>query len=152
MTNSKTRNIPTSCQQKLTLSPKYKSKHKWHFLVQWWCFYHINVDTNTNMTGDTNTMNTCPPRAERARAVTVSQSVSLFAASEGHPHGNSRNSETKSRKIDPKVPNRPPSRGLQTGHWQNPGSYSKKRIFGQKSGPVAGKRAAEQPNGHLPEN
>ena len=28
----------------------------------------------------------------------------LFAASEGHPHGNGRNSETKSRKIDPKVP------------------------------------------------
>ena len=62
------------------------------------------------------------------------------------------NSETKSLKIDPKVPNRRYRRGLQTGHWRNPGSYSKKRIFGQKSGPVAGKRAAEQPNGHLPEN
>ena len=40
------------------------------------------------------------------------------------------NSETKRQKIDPKVPNRPPRKGLQTGHWQNPGSYSKKRIFG----------------------
>ena len=57
----------------------------------------------------------------------------LFAASEGHPHGNGRNSETKSLKMDPKVPNRPPSRGLQTGHWRNPGSYSKKRTFGPKS-------------------
>ena len=35
----------------------------------------------------------------------------LFAASEGHPHENGCNSETKSQKIDPKVPNR---RGLQT--------------------------------------
>ena len=43
-----------------------------------------------------------------------------------------RNSETKSLKIDPKVPNRPSRKGLQTGHWQNPGSYSKKRIFGPK--------------------
>ena len=40
----------------------------------------------------------------------------LFAASEGHPHENGCNSETKSRKMDPKVPNRPSSRGLQTGH------------------------------------
>ena len=72
----------------------------------------------------------------------------LFAASEGHPHGNGRNSETKSLKMDPKVPNRPPSRGLQTGHWRNPGSYGKKRIFGPKSGPVAGKRPGERPNGH----
>ena len=29
------------------------------------------------------------------------------------------NSETKSRKINPKVPNRPPSLELQTGHWRN---------------------------------
>ena len=42
------------------------------------------------------------------------------------------NSETKSLKIDPKVPNRPPSRGLQTGHWRNPGSYSKKTDFRAK--------------------
>ena len=55
------------------------------------------------------------------------------------------NSETKRQKIDPKVPNRPPRKGLQTGHWQNSGSYSKKRIFGPKSGPVAGKRPAERP-------
>ena len=59
------------------------------------------------------------------------------------------NSETKSLKIDPKVPNRRYRRGLQTGHWRNPGSYSKKRIFGPKSGPVARKRPAERPNGHL---
>ena len=43
------------------------------------------------------------------------------------------NSETKSLKIDPKVPNQRYRRGLQTGHWRNPGSYSKKRIFGPKS-------------------
>ena len=60
-----------------------------------------------------------------------------------------RNSETKTLKIDPKVPNRPSRKGLQTGHWQNSGSYSKKRIFGPKTGPVAGKRPAERPNGHL---
>ena len=59
-----------------------------------------------------------------------------------------RNSETKSLKIDPKEPNRRYRQGLQTGHWRNPGSYSKKRIFGQKSGPVAGKRPAERPNSH----
>merc|ERR1711983_467432 len=47
-------------------------------------------------------------------------------------------------KIDPKVPNRRYLRGLQTGHRRNPGSYSKKRIFGSKSGPVARKR----PQGH----
>ena len=46
---------------------------------------------------------------------------------------NGRYSEAKSWKIDPKVANRPSCRGLQTGHWRNPGSYSKKRIFGPKS-------------------
>ena len=56
----------------------------------------------------------------------------IFAGSEGPPHENGRNSETKSLKIDPKVPNRPSRKRLQTGHWQNPGSYSKKRIFGPK--------------------
>ena len=40
--------------------------------------------------------------------------------SEGHAHENGRNSETKSRKIDPKVPNRPSSRGLQTGQIRGP--------------------------------
>ena len=35
--------------------------------------------------------------------------------------------------MDPKVPNRSYRRGLQTGHWRNPGSYSKKRTFGPKS-------------------
>ena len=80
-----------------------------------------------------------PARALSALGLLLSVSASqwggarLFAASEGHPHGNGRNSETKSRKIDPKVPNRPSSRGLQTGHCRNPGSYSKKRIFGPKS-------------------
>ena len=39
------------------------------------------------------------------------------------------NSKTKSQKIDPKVPNEPSLRGLQTGLWQNLGSYGKKRIF-----------------------
>ncbi len=56
----------------------------------------------------------------------------LFAASEGPPHENGCNSEMKSLKINLKVPNRSYRRGLQTGHWRNPGSYSKKRIFGQK--------------------
>ena len=69
----------------------------------------------------------------------------LFAALEGHPHGNGRNSETKSLKINPKVPNRRYCQGLQTGHWRNPGYYSKKRIFEPKSGLVAGKRPAERP-------
>ena len=63
-----------------------------------------------------------------------------------------RNSETKSLKIDPKVPNRRYRQGLQKSHWQNPGSYSKKQIFGPKSGPVAGKRLAQRPKGHLLEN
>ena len=35
-----------------------------------------------------------------------------FAASEGSPHENGRNSETKSRKMDPKVAKRPKRRGL----------------------------------------
>ena len=38
---------------------------------------------------------------------------------------NSCNSETKSRKIDPKVRNRPSRRGLQTGHLRNPGPKAK---------------------------
>ena len=45
---------------------------------------------------------------------------------------NCRFSVTKSQKIDPKVRNPPSRRGLQTGHWRSPGSYSKKRIFGPK--------------------
>ena len=43
----------------------------------------------------------------------------LFAASEGPPHKNGRNSETKSQKIEPKVPKRLyyiKRRGLQTRH------------------------------------
>ena len=74
------------------------------------------------------------------RASCYSQSVPpkwggarLFAVSEGHPHGNGRSSETKSLKMDPKVPNRSYRRGLQTGYWRNPGSSSKKRTFGLKS-------------------
>ena len=54
------------------------------------------------------------------------------------------NSETKRQKIDPKVPNRPPRKGLQTGHWQNPGSYSKKRIFAPKMAKI---RPGDQKNG-----
>ena len=47
-----------------------------------------------------------------------------FAVSEGSPHENGRNSETKSPKMDPKVTKRPKRRGL--------GPYSKKtKIFGQ---------------------
>ena len=46
-----------------------------------------------------------------------------FAAFEGFPHENGYNSETKSRKMLPKVPKRPERRGL--------GPYSKKnKIFG----------------------
>ena len=40
---------------------------------------------------------------------------------------NGRNLETKTRKIDAKVQIEPSFRGLQTGHWQNLGSYSKKQ-------------------------
>ena len=43
------------------------------------------------------------------------------------------NPETKSRKIDCKVGNEPSFRGLQTGRWQNLGSYGKKQIFGPKT-------------------
>ena len=42
---------------------------------------------------------------------------------------NGRDSETKSRKINPKEPNRQSCRGLQTGHRRNLGSYSKKTYF-----------------------
>ena len=38
-------------------------------------------------------------------------------------------SEMKILKIDPKVQNRPSRQGLQMGHLQNPGSYSKKNGF-----------------------
>ena len=46
---------------------------------------------------------------------------------------NCRFSETKSRKINPKVRNGPSFLGLQTVHWRNPGPKSKKWIFGPKS-------------------
>ena len=47
-----------------------------------------------------------------------------FAAFEGFPHENGYNSETKSRKMLPKVPKRPERRGL--------GPYSKKtKFYGQ---------------------
>ena len=45
---------------------------------------------------------------------------------------NGLNSETKSQKIDPKVRNGTSLRGLQTGHWQNWGSFlAKKTVIGQ---------------------
>ena len=44
-------------------------------------------------------------------------------------YGNIRDSETKSKKIDPKVRNEPSLQGLQTGRWQNLGWYGKKRPF-----------------------
>ena len=46
---------------------------------------------------------------------------------------NGHSSETKSRKIHLKMRNPPSRQGLQTSHWRNPGSNSKKQIFGQKS-------------------
>ena len=64
----------------------------------------------------------------RAGAVTVSQCLTL-----GWVTLTETAVTRKSRKIDPKVPNRPPSRGLQTGHRRNPGSYSKKWTFGPKT-------------------
>ena len=59
-----------------------------------------------------------------------------------------RNSETKTLKIDPKVPNRPSRKGLQTGHWRNSGSYRKKTDFRAKIRPGGRKTArpaAERP-------
>ena len=51
----------------------------------------------------------------------VSRNCQNFAALEGSPHENGYNSETKSRKMLPKVPKRPERRGL--------GPYSKKPKF-----------------------
>ena len=51
----------------------------------------------------------------------VSRNCRNFAAFEGSPHENGYNSETKSRKMLPKVPKRPERRGL--------GPYSKKPKF-----------------------
>ena len=59
------------------------------------------------------------------------------------------NSETKSLKIDPKVPNQRYRRGLQTGHWRNPGSYAKNGFSGQnparwpENGPPSGRTATK---------
>ena len=46
---------------------------------------------------------------------------------------NCSNSGTESRKIDPKVGNERPLRGLQMGHWPKLGSYGKNWIFGPKT-------------------
>ena len=48
-------------------------------------------------------------------------------------YGNSRNSETKSKKIVLKVGNEPSLQGLQKDRWQNLGSYGKNWIFGPKT-------------------
>ena len=52
----------------------------------------------------------------------------------GSPHENGRNSETKSRTIDPKVPKRNQRRGLRAPLCQKTGSHTKKINFGPKSG------------------
>ena len=53
---------------------------------------------------------------------------------DGSPHENGRNSETKNRTIDPKVPKRNQRRGLRAPLCQKTRSHTKKRIFGPKSG------------------
>ena len=52
----------------------------------------------------------------------------------GSPHENGRNSETKNRTLDPKVPKRTQRRGLRAPFCQKTRSHTKKRIFGPKSG------------------
>ena len=52
----------------------------------------------------------------KKKTYTSDWGIPKYGHFEGPPHGNSRNSETKSLKIDPKVPNRRYRRGLQTGH------------------------------------
>ena len=60
----------------------------------------------------------------------------------GSPHENGRNSETKSRTLDPKVPKRNQRRGLRAPLCQKTGSHTKKRIFGPKSGFLGPKKKA----------
>ena len=45
------------------------------------------------------------------------------------PHENGRNSETKSRKIDPKVPKRPQHRGLRSAYWPKFSDFGPKVRF-----------------------
>ena len=52
----------------------------------------------------------------------------------GSPHENGRNSETKNRTIDPKVPKRNQRRGLRVPLCQKTGSHMKKINFGPKTG------------------
>ena len=79
-------------------------------------------------------------RAESARAVTSRRcphsgvGKDFLERRPGLPHENGRNSGTKSRKLDTKVPKRSQRRGLRTPLWQKTGSHMKKRIFGPKSG------------------
>ena len=80
------------------------------------------------------------PGAESARAVTGRRcshsgvGEDFLARRPGSPHENGRNSETKSRTIDPKVPKRNQRRGLRAPLCQKTRSHTKKRIFGPKSG------------------
>ena len=64
----------------------------------------------------------------------------LFGTSAVFFYENGCNSETKRRKIDPKMLNRPCCRGLQTGPWI-PGSCSKNRFSGRKPNFVPKKNA-----------
>ena len=83
-------------------------------------------------------------RAESTRAFTGRRcphsgvGEDFLARRPGSPHENERNSETKSRTIDPKVPKRNQRRGLRAPLCQKTGSHTKTdfrakiRIFGAK--------------------
>ena len=87
-------------------------------------------------------------RAESARAVTGRRcphsgvGEDFLVRRPGSPHENGRNSETKSRTLDPKVPKRNQRRGLRAPLCQKTGSHTKKRIFGPKSGFLGPKKKA----------
>ena len=69
----------------------------------------------------------CPACALRALRLLLGDVALKVGQGKTFFYKNGRNSETKSRKIDPKVRNGTSFWGLQTGHWQNWGSYAKKR-------------------------
>ena len=95
---------------------------------------HTLIWRKVSFASITDLRTTCPTShyPARAKAVTGRLEVFLVRWPGFFFNENGRYSEAKSWKIDPKVANRPSCRGLQTGHWQNPGSYSKKTEFGAK--------------------
>ena len=77
------------------------------------------------------------PRAESARAITgrwcphSGVGEDFLTRQPFFFYKNSNFSGTKSRKIDLRLRNWPSRQGLQTGHWQNPVSYSKNGFSGR---------------------